>query len=205
MAKRVAEVEGAAGQDTRAAGDRIGEVASTECRNRELRNRHEGRPVEWVREVLHEELWSTQRAILRSVVANRYTAVKSCHGSGKSHLASRAIAHFLDQHPPGTAFVVSTAPTWPQVRAVVWRYIGKAHAKGKLAGRVNQTEWHMDPLGTHRTAPHPTEEIVAYGRKPADTSPEGFQGIHPVRVSCSMLVAATPVAGAAPVTRQDGC
>lgn len=136
------------------------------------------RPVEWAREVLRHNLWSSQREVLESIRDNRFTAVKSCHASGKSFIAADAAGWWLDQHPPGEAFVVTTAPTWPQVRAILWRYIGQIHARGKLAGRVNQTEWHMDPTGTHREAPHPTEAIVAYGRKPANTAPEGFSGIH---------------------------
>jgi len=60
----------------------------------------------------------------------------------------------------------NTAPTGSQVRAILWRYIGRAHRKGRLPGRVNQTEWWIG------------DEIVAFGRKPADYSPEAFQGIH---------------------------
>ena len=83
-----------------------------------------------------------------------------------SFLASRVIAWWLDQHPPGEAFVVSTAPTFAQVRAVLWREVGKAHRKAGLPGRVNQTEWLIN------------DELVAFGRKPSDTDPTAFQGIH---------------------------
>src|SRR6185437_15777777 len=59
-----------------------------------------------------------------------------------------------------------TAPTFPQVRAILWREIGRAHRKGKLPGRVNQTEWWLG------------EELVAFGRKPSDYDESAFQGIH---------------------------
>lgn len=62
--------------------------------------------------------------------------------------------------------MVTTAPTAPQVRAILWREINRAHRKGNLPGRTNQTEWHIDG------------ELVAFGRKPADYEPTAFQGIH---------------------------
>ncbi len=127
-------------------------------------------PAGWVRTRLEEHLWSKQVEILESVRDYRRTAVHSCHGAGKSHIAARVAAWWIECHPPGTAFVVSTAPSWPQVRAILWRYIGQVHRKGKLRGRVNQTEWFLD------------QEIIGYGRKPPDNDEEGFQGIHAVYV-----------------------
>lgn len=129
-----------------------------------------GDPALWARERLGEHLWSKQREICASVAANRYTAVKSCHASGKSFTAARIAAWWIDSHPPGEAFVVSTAPTNAQVRAILWREINRAHAKGKLRGRVNQATWYLTE-GDH-------EELVAIGRKPSDTDDDAFQGIH---------------------------
>ena len=123
-------------------------------------------PAEFVSEKLGEILWSKQREVAQSVVNHRRTAVKSCHAAGKSFTASRLTAWWLWSHVPGTAFVVSTAPTFEQVRAVLWREIGRAHRKGNLLGRVNQTEWWIG------------DELVAFGRKPADADPTAFQGIH---------------------------
>ena len=123
-------------------------------------------PAGWVRTRLEEHLWSKQVEILESVRDHRRTAVHSCHGAGKSHIAARVAAWWVECHPPGTAFVVSTAPSWPQVRAILWRYIGQVHRKGRLRGRVNQTEWFEG------------NEIIGYGRKPPDQDEEGFQGIH---------------------------
>lgn len=123
-------------------------------------------PAGWIADRLGEHLWSKQRQVAESVRDHRYTAVQSCHDAGKSFIASRLAAWWLDVHPPGEAFVVTTAPTFPQVRAILWREIGKAHRKADLPGRVNQTEWHIGG------------EIVAYGRKPADYDQAAFQGIH---------------------------
>lgn len=123
-------------------------------------------PVGWVQERLRQVVWSKQREIMLSIRDNRRTAVRSAHGVGKSHTASLVAAWWLDTHPPGEAFVVTSAPTFAQVRAILWRYIRRVHRRGKLAGRVNQTEWHIE------------DEIVAFGRKPADHDESAFQGIH---------------------------
>jgi hypothetical protein len=132
-------------------------------------------PDRWAEERLKDHLWSRQRDVLRSVRDNRKTAVKSCHDVGKSFIASRAVSWWLDTNPPGEAFVVTTAPTFKQVAAVLWREIGRAHVKGSLRGRVNQTEWYM-------RMPAGNEELVAFGRKPSDYDPTAFQGIHALRV-----------------------
>lgn len=123
-------------------------------------------PSAWVTDRLGQQVWSKQAAILDSVRDHRRTAVRSCHGIGKSHVAALAISWWLDAHPPGEAFVVTTAPTTAQVRAILWRYVRRMHKSASLPGRVNQTEWLID------------EEIVAYGRKPADQDESAFQGIH---------------------------
>ena len=127
-------------------------------------------PVAWINGRLAEEAWSKQVEIMHALRDHRRVAVRSCHGVGKSHIASRAVAWWLDAHPPGEAFVVSTAPTFRQVKNILWRYIRQAHRKAGLPGRVNLTEWHLDG------------DIVAYGAKPADHDEAAFQGIHARRV-----------------------
>jgi hypothetical protein len=108
-------------------------------------------------------------------VENRRTAVHSCHETGKSFLAARIAAWWLCTHNPGEAFVVSSAPTGRQVRTILWREIGRVHAKASLPGRTNQTEWMLEI--THPNGKM-NEEIVAFGMKPDDMSPTAFQGIH---------------------------
>lgn len=139
-------------------------------------------PVDWITNYLAEHPWSIQQRIFESVRDNKRTAVHSCHNCGKSWTASRIACWWLFSHDPGDAFVVTTAPTFPQVRAILWREIGRAHANwqliesrtnhGNIPGRLNQTEWFMtnEDLGN--------EEMVAFGRKPSDISPTDFQGIH---------------------------
>jgi len=57
------------------------------------------------------------------------------------------------------------------VRAILWREIGRMHAKGDLPGRMNQIEWLMTTI-------HGNEEQVAIGRKPDEYKQAAFQGLH---------------------------
>lgn len=123
-------------------------------------------PVAWARERAKVEPWSLQQAVLRSVRDNSETAVHSCHNVGKSWTAALTCCWWLDVHPPGTAFVVTTAPTGAQVKAILWREIGRMHKAADLEGRTNLTEWYIGG------------ELVAYGRKPSEHEPTAFQGIH---------------------------
>lgn len=123
-------------------------------------------PVRWLRERGRIEPWSKQREVIQSVRDNTLTAVHSCHSIGKSLIAAATVCWWLDVHPPGSAFVVTTAPTGPQVEAILWREINRIHARAQLKGRTNLTEWYLG------------KELVAYGRKPAENNPTAFQGIH---------------------------
>lgn len=131
-------------------------------------------PVGWIDERLGEFLWSKQSEVCEAVRDNRYTAVRSAHGTGKSFVASRLAAWWLDTHSLGDAFVVTTAPTATQVRAILWREIKRAHRKGELDGYITEgdvPEWKMGG------------ELVGYGRKPADYTDSteaaaAFSGIH---------------------------
>ena len=121
----------------------------------------------WVTDRLNEQLWSKQVEIMNSVRDHKQTAVHACHAIGKSFLAARIAAWWIETHPLETAFVVTSAPTAHQVRTILWREISRAHRQGNLLGRLNQTEWVTDQGVT-----------LGYGRKPADYDEAGFQGIH---------------------------
>lgn len=138
-----------------------------ERRGQEARWRDD--PAAWVRDRLGEHVWSKQAQIMRAVAANKLVTVQSCHGVGKTHLASRLVLWFLDTHPVQDTMVVTTAPTSHQVRAVLWRYIRAGHEAAGMPGFITQSavpEWKID--GT----------LVGYGRKPADHQQSAFQGQH---------------------------
>ncbi|MBR1418805.1 MAG: DEAD/DEAH box helicase family protein, partial [Synergistaceae bacterium] len=67
-------------------------------------------PVYFTSRVLNKALWPIQAAILNSVRNNPRTAVRSCHGIGKTFTAAMCILWFLYSHKK--AIVLSTAPTW---------------------------------------------------------------------------------------------
>ncbi len=123
-------------------------------------------PVAWIEEVQQERLWSKQKQILELVRNNRLTAIASCHGIGKSFTASRLMAWWGATRPPDDMFIISTAPSGPQVRAVLWRELNMAARKGHVPGVINQVTWSIDG------------RLVAMGRKPDDYAPDAFQGIH---------------------------
>lgn len=129
-------------------------------------------PAEWIRDVCGEHVWSKQEEICQSVVDNKFTAVKACHGPGKSFIAARIGCWWLNVHKLGDAFLVTSAPSWPQVQAILWREIRRAHRLGKLPGRITlECQWYM---GEGRSA----EELIGMGRKPADYNEHAFQGLH---------------------------
>ena len=127
-------------------------------------------PVGYIRMVLGEFLWSKQREMAEAVRDHRRVAVHACHNTGKSWLAARIVAWFVTTRELGDTFVVTTAPTMRQVKAVLWREIRRAIKAGDLPGKPNLTEWSVN------------EELVAFGQKPADWDPSAFQGIHALRV-----------------------
>lgn len=140
--------------------------------------RAEWDPIIWA-ERMGLYLWSKQKEIMQSVKDNRLTAVQSCHGPGKTFSASVVGASWLDPevHPLGSAFLITTAPSWPQVEAILWRELRRRQHRGGLPGRItSDCRWLLGEPGTKKL--DSSEEIIAMGRKPADYDEDTFQGIH---------------------------
>lgn len=95
-----------------------------------------------------------------------YLAGGSMVPTHNSFTAAQVACWWLDVHPPGEAFVLSTAPTEVQIKAILWREINRTHGRLGLRGRVNLSEWYIG------------NELVALGRKPSDHNPTGMQGVH---------------------------
>jgi hypothetical protein len=68
----------------------------------------------------------------------------------------------------GEAFVATTAPTTPQVEAILWRYTWATPTRRQVSLAASPST----PSGTSATSSSPT------ARKPADYDPAAFQGIH---------------------------
>lgn len=123
-------------------------------------------PARFVDAVLGHDIWTMQAQILRSVRDNRRTAVKACHSSGKTYVASEAVLWWLHQYED--AIVVTTAPTWTQVERLLWGEIHKALAGSSMrVPIVNQTELMYGP--GHYAIGLSTNEGVKF---------QGFHGAH---------------------------
>jgi hypothetical protein len=127
------------------------------------------RPVEWCADKPGHLLHDMQKRVAESVRDNRFTAVPSGHELGKSLCAADLIAWWIDSHPVGQAMVISTAPSFHQVAAILWREIGRTHKAAKLDGKINRSPTPNWILG---------DEAVGFGRKPADHEESAFQGMH---------------------------
>lgn len=112
------------------------------------------------------DIWDKQRDIAESVRDHRRTAVKSCHGAGKSFIAARVALWFLHAYP--SSIVLTTAPTQNQVEQILWREIRTAtqSAKRQLLGRCLNVRYDIAP------------DWYGLGFKAADTQPDRFQGFH---------------------------
>lgn len=100
-------------------------------------------PVEFARSALGVELWERQRETLRAVAASRRVAVKSGNGLGKDFTAAVAMLWYLSCHDPG--IVLSTAPTFRQVRHLLWRQVRSLYRRGaaQLGGTMLDTRWEL--------------------------------------------------------------
>lgn len=124
-------------------------------------------PVAWAKQRCGIHLWSRQRDVAASIVANKRTAVRSGHGIGKSFLAATLSAWWVDTHGAGETMVVTTAPSLDQVHAILWEEIRGIHARAGLPGVVQRTDrWLVG------------DRLVGMGRKPPDHSESAFQGVH---------------------------
>ena len=86
-------------------------------------------PVWFVENTLRNPIWQIQKDILEAIRDYKEVSVKSCHASGKSYILARAVHWYLSAYPR-EAIVITTAPTFRQVKEVLWREI-----KGSVEGK----------------------------------------------------------------------
>ena len=135
-----------------------------------LLQRAQADPAWWCEHVLRVKPWGKQVEIMESVRDNPRTAVRSCHGIGKSFTAGQVILWFVNSFAP--SIVLSTAPTWRQVEKLVWKEVRASHARARRAGR---------PLGGNLLPASPELQIVRdqwYAAGLSTNDPDRFQGYH---------------------------
>lgn len=148
-------------------------LVSTRLQQRARNQLYYDNPHIWAKEVIGFVAWSKQRDIGKSIVDHSFTAVKSCHGAGKSAWAAVIVCWFIATRLAAgeKVFVITTAPTYAQVHLVLWEEIRDMHARGNLPGYITSgDEWKIKEGDRIKD--------LAVGRKPADTDKNGFQGKH---------------------------
>ncbi len=114
------------------------------------------------------------RRMLRAIASNERTAIAACHDVGKSWTLARVVLWFLLCNP--NSKVITTAPTYNQVKNILWSEIRSAHknAKYPLGGSMNLTEWKLDEewfaIGFT-----PRNELIGESGQGTQSS---FQGFH---------------------------
>lgn len=123
-------------------------------------------PVAFVGQALGWTPTPWQGRILRNVAEGGTTAVRTGHATGKTAMAAAAVQWALAVFDAVT--IVTTAPTFNQVRTLLWAEIAsqQARARWPLGGRLNQTEFTLGP------------ECRAFGL--STDKPDKFQGQHGV-------------------------
>jgi len=127
-----------------------------------------GKAVEFVRLDLNTKLWGKQAEILRVLKFSKRTAVRSCNGSGKTHVAAVAVIWWLMAHEHKSALAITTAPTQRQVTNLLWREIRSIYFKNTAlfppSTKLTRTSLELSP--NH------------YAMGLSTDSPERFQGFH---------------------------
>lgn len=120
-------------------------------------------PVFFVEKVLKDPLWEKQKEILEAVRDHHEVAVRSCHASGKSYIAGRIVHWWLNAYT--NSVVITTAPTFRQVKEVLWREIKGSAKKGIYPPKaILDTSINISP------------QWFALGL--STDKPEQFQGFH---------------------------
>jgi len=101
-------------------------------------------PVFFFEHALGHMTWTKQREILESVRDNERTAVRSSHGVSKTFAAAEIAVWFLNCIP--NSKVITTAPTYGQVKMLLWSEINAIYARSRfeLEGECLMTEIKTD-------------------------------------------------------------
>lgn len=117
-----------------------------------------------------------QRRILTTIADNDRVAVRACHDLGKTWTFARVVLWFMSCFPYSK--VITTAPTYNQVKNILWSEIRAAYSRSKypLGGKMNLTEWQMTPEGDWFAIGFtPRNELSGESGQGSQSS---FQGFH---------------------------
>jgi phage terminase large subunit len=115
----------------------------------ELHEHYLEQPHEFIADVLGATPWHKQVEIVQDIFHYSRVAVKTCNSVGKSYIAARIAVTYLMLYPD--SIVVTTAPTWNQVKNVLWREIRSSIKKAEqitgiqlTQGQASQVELNID-------------------------------------------------------------
>lgn len=145
--------------------NKAAEIAEDPLRFRAL---YEDDPCGFVEEVLGVYLWDSQKDVLRALVDRRRVAVRSGHGTGKTFVTACSVLWWLYARQ---GLVITTAPTWNHVEAVLWREINEIALRAPVK---------LPCLGEYQTERRVAKHWFALGL--STTTPSAFQGFHHPRL-----------------------
>ncbi len=134
-----------------------------------IQNTYKPIPHLFVKDVLGARTWPMQDEIIKSVFENKLTAVKTANACGKTWVAARIALTFLSLFEP--SIVVTTAPTYRQVKDVLWREIGAA---------VRLSKFKLTDKEVRQTGLDISEDWFAVGL--STKQPENFFGYHSAHI-----------------------
>lgn len=115
-----------------------------------------------------------QKNCLEKISTSDRVAIAACHDVGKTYMIARTVHWFLTTHKYSK--VITTAPTYNQVKNILWSEIRSAHNQSKfpLGGSINLTEWKIDD-GWFALGFTPRNELSGDSGQGTQSS---FQGFH---------------------------
>ena len=121
-------------------------------------------PVLFATHVLGVELWQLEVDILRSIATRRRTAVKACHGVGKTFALAVGALWWLARYPEG--IVLTTSATQRQVETQLWKELHNVAGHARV------------PYPKLRTAELKFRDENNFAMGFSTNQTENFQGYH---------------------------
>jgi phage terminase large subunit len=133
---------------------------------KEFKKKCQEDPVFFSEKVLGVTLWAKQKEILLSIKEHPNTIVVSCNAAGKTFTMAVALLWWL--YTKKNSLVVTTAPTFRQIKSVLWAEISRLWhaARIPLGGDMLTTEINVNPKMKWMAMGIPSSEEVR------------FQGLH---------------------------
>lgn len=130
-------------------------------------------PEEFVREVLGATPWEKQVEIIRAVFKYSIVAVKTANSIGKTYIAARIALTYLMLYK--NSIVVTTAPTFKQVRDALWREIRTAASNAEHVTGIKLTDEEVSQTGL-------SLDTKWYAIGISTSTPDNMRGYHADRL-----------------------